>query len=49
MKDSLDEWAVNLLEYKMKLKNGVITNREYKKMEEDSYMRFLGQGKKSII
>lgn len=48
MKDTIDEWAVELLDYKIKLMNGFISKEEFKEIERDSYLRFFGSGRKSI-
>lgn len=49
LKDSIDEWAVSLLEYKDKLINGMVTQEEFNKIEEESYLKFLGFNKKNIV
>jgi SNF2 family DNA or RNA helicase len=49
LKGSIDEWAVNLLEYKTKLRDGIIDKKEYAEIETLSYERLLGINKRSIL
>ena len=49
LKESIDEWARSLLDYKSKLNKGIIENEQYEDMSYASYERFLGIDKNSII
>jgi SNF2 family DNA or RNA helicase len=40
-KNTLDEWAWNLLQYKKKVKDGMLNNYDYKKIEELSIKKLL--------
>ena len=49
LKGTIDEWAIALLEYKQKLKDGVIDKYEFSEIETESYAKYLGVNKKDII
>jgi SNF2 family DNA or RNA helicase len=49
LKDSIDEWAKDLLEYKKKINDGVIRENDFREIEIASYARYLGADKKSFI
>jgi len=48
MKSTIDEWAVDLLDAKIKMASGFLSEREFKQIEEDSYSRILWSTKVSI-
>jgi len=46
---SIDNWASELLNYKKKLNEGLISKREFAQIEAQSYEKYLGINKKDII
>jgi SNF2 family DNA or RNA helicase len=49
LKDSLDEWAAALLDYKQKIKDGMMDRLDFKKIEMASFIKHMGLDKKQII
>ena len=49
LKGSVDEWARNLVDYKNKVNNGMISEKDFKSVAEMSLFKFLGIDKKTIV
>jgi SNF2 family DNA or RNA helicase len=49
LRNSIDEWAVGLLDHKMKLMKGLLDTQDFKNIEQESYMKFFGFKKKKIL
>ena len=49
LRDSIDDWAKDLLDYKLKLMKGLISKEDFKKVEDDSYQRYLGIERPRIL
>jgi SNF2 family DNA or RNA helicase len=49
LRGSIDEWALDLLAYKQKIRDGMIDNKQYGEIALKSNARYLGIDKKCII
>jgi SNF2 family DNA or RNA helicase len=49
MKGTIDEWAHELVDYKVKLMKGLIDKKDYKMIEASSYERYFGLTAKKIV